>query len=192
MRSLYTHRFIPAIVVGAALLIAVLGSSAAVGATAPYTTGVLCGTAPSVCSPGPSYGYATTGPSYGYATNSTTFTDPRYCVGGVISVVPDPQYGELIDVCSTTGQRIFPGSYGAPTYGMPFNGAAAPVNGYGYNLSRCTLSTCALPAGGSGTIAGDTYYYNDSRFCADGKISLTLSTGQYFCTSTGQPVYRSR
>ncbi|MHB8644299.1 MAG: hypothetical protein ACYDAR_00760, partial [Thermomicrobiales bacterium] len=181
MRSHHSHRIIPAIIVGAALLIAALGSSASVGATVPITNGVPCGNALAVCQPGPYDGYAGSG---------TTYADPRYCVGGLVSVVTDPQYGELIDVCSSTGQRIFPVSSGTSAYAMPFSGAAAPVNGYRYTHSRCTLSTCVLPANGSGTIVGDIYYYNDSRFCSDGKISLTLSTGQYFCSSTGQPVFR--
>ncbi|GEM_PF-3348113 len=182
MRTHHTHRLIPAIIVGAALLIAALGSSAAVGATAPFPPGATC-SGISMCQPSP---------DYRYAGNRTTYADPRYCVRGLVSVVTDPRYGELIDVCSSTGQRIFPVSYGASPYAMPFSSVAAPVNGYRYNHSRCTLSTCVLPANGSGTIVGDTYYYNDSRFCSDGKISLTLNTGQYFCSSTRQPVFRSR
>lgn len=36
----------------------------------------------------------------------STYADPRYC-GGAVSVVTDSS-GNLIDVCTTTGQRIYP------------------------------------------------------------------------------------
>ncbi len=39
-------------------------------------------------------------------TAVSTYFDPRYC-DGLVSVVTD-QYGNLIDVCTTTGQRIYP------------------------------------------------------------------------------------
>jgi len=181
MRSHYTHRLIPVIIVGVALLIAALASSAAVGATAPFSPGATCNSGISMCQPGPYYGYAV----------NSTYVDPRYCGDGLVSVVRDPQYGELINVCSSTGQRIFPvstGYYGAPPYLAPFTGGAAPLNGYRFTGSRCTIATCALPANGSGRIIGGIYYYNDSRFCANGKIGFVLGTGEYFCASSGRPI----
>ena len=59
-----------------------------------------------------------------YPPNTTvsTYVDPRYC-GGPISVVTDGG-GNLINVCTTTGQRIFP-VY--PDTGYPTNYAG---NGY--------------------------------------------------------------
>ncbi|MGI8688303.1 MAG: hypothetical protein ACR2M3_06950 [Thermomicrobiales bacterium] len=66
----------------------------------------------------------------GYPANTvvSTYFDPRYCDGSV-SVVTDPS-GNLIDVCTTTGQRIYPVF---PDYGYGA-GYVAPsyVNGY-YN-----------------------------------------------------------
>jgi hypothetical protein len=37
--------------------------------------------------------------------------------------------------------------------------------------------------------AGGRYYYRDNRFCGDGQIFV--QGGQYFCASTGLPVYAS-
>ena len=46
----------------------------------------------------------------------TTYVDPRYCFDGLVSVVTDST-GHLINVCTSTGQRIYPvfpdfGGYG--------------------------------------------------------------------------------
>jgi hypothetical protein len=164
----------------------------------------------------------------GYPPNTviSTYADPRYC-NGLVSVVTDNS-GNLIDVCTTTGQRIFPvfpdngygftssligANYVAPSfvntpayiapsliptgtangitcngvYGCPFfggyiaNGNSPYVNGnfannYGY------LNTNVFPAGG--TVSGGVVYYNDNRFCGDGKVAFVPNQG-YFCQNGG-------
>jgi hypothetical protein len=71
---------------------------------------------------------ASVGAQSGYPPNTvvSTYADPRYC-DGLVSVVTD-QYGNLIDVCTTTGQRIYPVylDYG---YATPGYAAPAYVNG---------------------------------------------------------------
>jgi hypothetical protein len=71
---------------------------------------------------------ASVGAQSGYPANTvvSTYVDPRYC-DGLVSVVTD-QYGNLIDVCTTTGQRIYPVylDYG---YATPGYAAPAYVNG---------------------------------------------------------------
>ncbi len=143
------------LVLGAAGLIALvlaLGHAASVGAAAPATydtticinyftcyntatgapvsntnSGYPTYTIPTVNNGAPTY----TAPNVnsGYAANTvvSTYFDPRYC-NGIVSVVTD-QYGNLIDVCAATGQRIFPvfPDFGfAPAFVNPnvfFNGA---------------------------------------------------------------------
>lgn len=64
--------------------------------------------------------------SSGYPANTVirTYFDARYC-NGLVSVVTD-QYGNLIDVCTTTGQRIFPIF---PDFGNGFGFGPGFVNG---------------------------------------------------------------
>lgn len=61
----------------------------------------------------------------GYVPNAivSSYFDPRYCGDGRVSVVTDAA-GALIDICTSTGQRIIP-IY--PDY-VPYGG-----NGYGYS-----------------------------------------------------------
>ncbi len=72
----------------------------------------------------PSY-IAPTTSSSGYPANTVirTYFDARYC-NGLVSVVTD-QYGNLIDVCTTTGQRIYPVF---PDYGNGFGFGSGFVN----------------------------------------------------------------
>lgn len=197
-------------VVGAAsaiLFILALAHSAAVGAQVPYPTTIT--TAPA----------ATTTTTSGYPPNTvvSTYFDARYC-NGLVSVVTDNS-GNLIDVCTVTGQRIYPvfpdygygagfvganfiganyfnGGYIAPgttngitcngLYGCPFGGGFIGNGNLNYsylNGNICSVNNCnAFPAGG--TVVGGVIYYNDNRFCSDGKIAFVPGQG-YFCQNGG-------
>jgi hypothetical protein len=209
------------VILGAAMALAALGMlfSASVGAQTPYpaTTGGTTTTAASTTS------------TTGYPPNAviSTYVDPRYC-DGLVSVVTDSS-GNLIDVCTTTGQRIYPvypdtgygfasgligANYVAPTfvnsptyiapafippgtangitcnglYGCPFGGGYIPNSNFSYlNGNVCTVNfNCGafntFPAGG--TVVGGVVYYNDNRFCGDGKIAFVPGRG-YFCQNGG-------
>jgi hypothetical protein len=184
------------IILGAAMMLAALGlmNGTSVGAQTTTTT------------------TATTTTASGYPPNTaiSTYVDPRYC-NGLVSVVTDAS-GNLIDVCTTTGQRIFPvypdygiafasGLIGAnfinsPTYiapafiqpgtangitcngvyGCPFGGGFVSSGNFSY------LNGNVFPAGG--TAVGGVVYYNDNRFCGDGKIAFVPNQG-YFCQNGG-------
>jgi len=163
----------------------------------------------------------------------STYVDPRYC-DGLVSVVTDSS-GHLIDVCTTTGQRIYPvfpdygfgagfvgsnfigsnfvganfvnGTFIAPgtangitcngVYGCPFGGGfvgngnfnngfnginANFVNGFnGFNGGVFNGNT--FPAGAT-YVGGNTFLYNDNRFCTDGKVAFVQNRG-YFCQNGG-------
>ncbi|MGI8689281.1 MAG: hypothetical protein ACR2M3_11945 [Thermomicrobiales bacterium] len=122
----------------------------------------------------------------------SSYFDPRYC-DGAVSVVTDSG-GNLIDVCTTTGQRIYPvypdtsyptgypagyvtGNVVNPAYTAPaivnpstsFNGAYANGTFFNGNFCSINVANCAtLPAGG--TQVGNLIYYTDNRFCSDGKL----------------------
>src|SRR5438270_7066265 len=55
----------------------------------------------------------------------STYVDQRYC-GGTITVISDSG-GNLIDVCSDTGQRVYP--VAVPYAGPGYNGYAPAFNG---------------------------------------------------------------
>jgi hypothetical protein len=63
----------------------------------------------------------------GYPPNAviSSYFDPRYCGNGAVSIVTD-QYGNLINVCTSSGVRIYP-AY--PPYGYPYG----YTNGYYVN-----------------------------------------------------------
>jgi len=195
------------IVLGAASMVALafaVAHSASVGAAAPcvpinYTTCVTPGTAyvaPTYAPPtyvAPTYvapAIATTG--YPANTVVSTYYDPRY---GVVSVVTDAS-GNLIDVNAATGQRIYPVfpdyGYGAGYVAGNFIGNPAFINGNGFingnyafngfNYLNGNVNT--FPAGG--TVAGGVVYYNDNRFCGDGKVAFVPGRG-YFCQN-GAPL----
>jgi hypothetical protein len=201
-------------VVGAAsalLFVLALAHSAAVGAQVPYPTTV--GTTTTAT------GTTTTTSSTGYPPNTvvSTYFDARYC-NGLVSVVTDSS-GHLIDVCTVTGQRIYPvfpdygygagfvganylganylsGGFIAPgtangitcngLYGCPFGGGFIGNGNLNYNYLNgniCSVNNCnAFPAGG--TVVGGVVYYNDNRFCSDGKIAFVPGQG-YFCQNGG-------
>ncbi len=55
---------------------------------------------------------------YPNIVNAVSYFDPRYCGDGRVSIVPDKD-GNLINVCKTTGARIFP-VYGGYPYGYQY------------------------------------------------------------------------
>jgi hypothetical protein len=126
----------------------------------------------------------------------TTYFDPRYCGDGNVSVVTDPS-GHLINVCTSTGVRIYPVypdySGFAPYGGLYGNGyAPAYVNGtYAYTGTPIAPYTGNYVNGyyGAPFYAGGYNQYTDNRFCGDGQITQTPQG--YFCTTTGVPAYRS-
>lgn len=88
-------------IIGAALMVVTLGSISA-GATAPVyrngcVPGVYCG------SP-----YAGNFNYYGGGFGGATYFDPRYCFDGLVSIVREPSNGAPINICTSTGQRIYP------------------------------------------------------------------------------------
>jgi hypothetical protein len=103
-------------IVGAAMLVLTVGSLSA-SAQTPY---------------GVPYGYA------GYAGYGayTTYFDPRYCGDGLIAVVPEKTNGAPINICATTGVRVFPvysdfggyGGYGG--YGVGYGVPGAVPTGF--------------------------------------------------------------
>ena len=202
-------------VVGAAsalLFVLALAHSAAVGAQVPYPTTVGATTTTTAAT-------APTTSTTGYPPNTvvSTYFDARYC-NGLVSVVTDGS-GNLIDVCTVTGQRIYPvfpdygygagfvganfiganylsGGFIAPgtangitcngLYGCPFGGGFIGNGTFNYNYLNgniCSVNNCnAFPAGG--TVVGGVIYYNDNRFCSDGKIAFVPGQG-YFCQNGG-------
>ncbi len=128
-------RKIVTLAAGALMLILTLGGSVSVGAAAPTNvfTANGCpvgnyqclgygdprffyGAAPYVGTPYVGVPYI----AANYAVPGVvSYIDPRYCGDGRVSIVPD-QGGNLINVCTTTGARIYPVvAYGYP-YGVPY------------------------------------------------------------------------
>jgi hypothetical protein len=164
--------------------------------TAPVYTGptytMPAYTAPTYVAPATAAAPATTSAS-GYPANAviSTYFDPRY---GEVSVVTDAS-GNLIDINAQTGQRIYPylpdNGYGfAPGFlganyvngNIAFNGYNF-ANNYGYlNGNYANFNGNAFPAGG--TVVGGAVFYNDNRFCGDGKVAFVPNQG-YFCQNGG-------
>jgi hypothetical protein len=110
-------RKLVACAVGALMLVLTLGSTLSVGASTPanaftahgcavgnyqclYGTPYYYGGAPYVGTP---YIYA----HYTAVPGVVSYFDPRYCGEGRVSIVPDKD-GNLINVCTSTGVRIYP------------------------------------------------------------------------------------
>jgi hypothetical protein len=197
-------------------LILALSHSMAAGAAAPvayqancipinYTTCVTNGTTLVNGNVGATYAV----PTSGIAPNSvvSSYFDPRY---GFVSVVTDSS-GNLIDVNSATGQRIFPvfpdygfgGVLGNAFIGANFNngvigngviGNGVICNGvFGCpgvfnNFAGCNVNiNCgAFPAGAT-YVGGGVYAYRDGRFCGDGNLGFVAGRGS-FCQN-GQPLF---
>jgi hypothetical protein len=116
------NRKVLAGIVGAALLVLTLGSISA-SAAVPYGCG-----APGVNCGVPYAGYVGYQPGYvgyagyaGYGGYSQVYFDPRYCGDGLIAIVPEKSNGAPINICATSGVRVYPafadygpfGPYGA-------------------------------------------------------------------------------
>jgi hypothetical protein len=176
----------------------------------PVTGGYTVPTLPTYTAP------TYTAPTYAAPATATlpanslvsTYFDPRYCGDGNVSVVTDAS-GHLINVCTSTGVRIYPvfsdygqfgglygGLYGgAVPYAGYFNGTAyapAYLNGtYAYAGTPIPMYTGNYVNGyfGAPYYGTSAYQYTDNRFCGDGQVSYTPQG--YFCTTSGVPAYRS-
>jgi hypothetical protein len=155
---------------------------------------------------------ATVGAQSPYPPNTVVsrYTDPRYCGDGQVSVVTDGS-GDLMDVCTSNGQRIYPvdagvGSYGygAPVYNPGIQGGV-PYFPPGYNPTAPGTGAYTLPpyapngitppfnggysppaSGTTGTTGTIVRQYNDGNSnCPNGDVTQT-TTG-FYCTATGQP-----
>ena len=116
---------------GALLLILTIGGSASVGASAPANVftanGCPVGNYRCLGYGDPVYYYGGVpygGVPYLYAhynavPGAVSYFDPRYCGDGRVSIVPDKD-GHLINVCTTTGARIFPVYADDYPYGSPY------------------------------------------------------------------------
>lgn len=125
-----TVRQLVTFAVGALMLILTLGSTLSVGASAPTTVYPVNGCAVGTyqcLGYGVPYAYGAVpyvGAPYIYAhyaavPGSVSYFDPRYCGDGRVSIVPDKD-GNLINVCTSTGVRIY------PVYGDGYPYGAAP------------------------------------------------------------------
>ncbi len=203
-----------------ALIALALSHSASVGAASPSSVSTFGGG-------GTQSGIVSASP-YPPNTALRTYVDPRYC-DGLVSVVTDSG-GNLINVCTTTGQRIFPvfpdfgfgagfvspsfvngnfnnnggfinnGGFVSPSFvnGNFFNNNGGFINGNGFNGNGFNGNFInengfngngfnTFPAGG--TVVGGTVFYNDNRFCGDGKLAFVPGRG-YFCQN-GAPLFRN-
>jgi hypothetical protein len=87
---------------------------------------------------------------------------------------------------------IPPGTYNGITcnglYGCPFGGNVAVNGAFPFNYlngNLCNVNVNCLntfPAGG--TVVGGVVFYNDNRFCTDGKLAFVPGRG-YFCQNGG-------
>jgi hypothetical protein len=119
-----------------------------------------------------------------YPPNTTisTYFDARFCGNGQVSVVTD-QDGNLIDVCSATGQRINPAAYAAPGYNYGY----AP--GYGAGLPGYSAGFVPPAYGGIGNAPIIRQYTDGNSNCPNGDVTET--TAGFFCTENGQPAVSS-
>src|SRR5262249_31938731 len=137
--------------------------------------------------------------------------DPRYCGDGLVSIVTDST-GHVINVCTSTGVRIYPvfsdfggyggfygnGFYGNGTGAFPYTGFYG--NGYAPSYLNGTYAYGNVPVApftgnyvngyfGAPYYGTTAFQYTDNRFCGDGQVTYTPQG--YFCTTTGVPAYRS-
>lgn len=139
----------------------------------------------------------------------SSYFDPRYCGNGAVSVVTDAG-GSLIDICTSTGQRVVPiyPDYVSAPYGGYGYGYAQPAYNNGYNYNAPTYAYTApvytrtanygygygyatgAYNGNNNTKNGNTLNgygsYTDNRTnCPGGRVTSTPSG--YFCTANGFP-----
>lgn len=120
---------------GALMLILTIGGSASVGAAAPTNVFTANGCPvgnyrclgygdPGYYYGGVPYGVTPYGAPYVYAhynavPGAVSYFDPRYCGDGRVSIVSDKD-GNLINVCTMTGVRIYPVYLDGYPYGAPY------------------------------------------------------------------------
>lgn len=186
MTSGYLRKLFAGLIVGGALFIVWIATAAVVGAAGADNDAVICinyttcydsntgmlvsnpnqnpsptvYTAPQVVyAPAPvnyqpgQVAYQPSGSGYPPNTVITSYYDPRY---GPVSIVTD-QWGNLINVNTATGQRIYPypdygyGYYGYGfgytngVYGVPYAGGYPWYGGYGANYCGTGLYAPACP-----------------------------------------------
>jgi hypothetical protein len=114
---------------------------------------------------------AAVGASYPPNTVVSTYFDARFCGNGQVSVVSD-QNGNLINICTATGQRIDPAAYGATGYNYGY----AP--GYGAGVVPPVY-------GAAGNAPVIRQYKDGNSNCPNGDVTETVAG--FFCTANGQP-----
>ena len=161
MHRFRSRRFVPAVAAVGLLLLLLALVPAAVGAASPYPPNTVV----------------------------SRYFDARFCGDGQVSVVTD-QGGNLLDVCSATGQRIDPGAYAVPgyNYGSVYNGSTIPPINSGFIPTVNNGYTNSIyGSAGNGSVIRQ---YNDGNSnCPNGDVTQTLSG--FFCTATGQPAASS-
>jgi hypothetical protein len=108
---------------------------------------------------------------------------PDYAIGGVIGtgfIAPNFVNGAFLPP-GNTGGIVCNGLYGCP-FGGGFIGNTNPAFINGNNCAFFGNCAAAFPAGG--TVSGGIVYYNDNRFCTDGKVAYVPGRG-YFCQNGG-------
>lgn len=109
------------------------------------------------------------------------FPDYGYGIGfGAGFIAPNYVNGAFLPPGTTNG-IVCNGVYGCPLGG----GFIGTTNVNYLNGNYCAFfgnCTAAFPAGG--TVVGGIVYYNDNRFCGDGKIAFVPGRG-YFCQNGG-------
>jgi len=163
MHRFRSRRFVPAVAAVGLLLLLLALVPATVGAASPYPPNTVV---------------------------SNSF-DPRFCGDGRVSVVSD-QGGNLVDVCTATGQRIDPSAYAVPGYNYGsapvYNSGAVPpiTSGFLPTVNNGYTNAIYGPAGNGSVIR----QYNDGNSnCPNGDVTQTFSG--FFCTATGQPAASS-
>jgi len=136
----------------------------------------------------------------GYPPNTliSSYFDPRYCGNGAVSVVTDAG-GALINICTSTGQRVLPVypdyvpvpyaptvPYGNSAYNLGYygNGAASGYN-YGYTSYAASYNN-----GYASGFTGTRQYTDNNSNCPNGDVTQTPSG--FFCTANGAPAVRVR
>lgn len=172
--------------------------------TVPATTTVAPAPVPAIPVPAvpavPAAPAAPVSSSSGYPPNAliSSYFDPRYCGDGAVSVVTDAG-GALINICTSTGQRILPiypdyapapyapgVPYGAPAYTAGYYGNGA-LSGYNYAYTPYAANTNYGYAAG---YTGTRQYTDNNSNCPNGDVTQTPSG--FFCTANGAPAARVR
>jgi hypothetical protein len=117
---------------------------------------------------------------YPPGTVVSSYFDARFCGNGQVSVVAD-QSGNLVDVCTATGQRIDSGAYAVPGYSYGY----AP--GYGTGVGAPVYGAGLVPPvyGAAGNAPVIRQYTDTNSNCPNGDVTQTAAG--FYCTVDGQP-----